>query len=381
VLKLTNIVHLTSVHTRYDVRIFLKECGSFAKNSSYHVKLIVADGLGNEELNGIKIFDVGKPKNRLMRLLSSSNKVYKMALRFNGDIYHFHDPELIPFGLKLKKKGKRVIYDIHEDVGKDILSKDWIPVSLRRLLAYLFEKYEESAVKKFDYVIAATPYIRSKFQAHSANLVDINNFPILEEFAVPPGDLAKGVKTVCYIGGITSARGVREIVHAMEKVKTGIRLLLGGKFSEEGLEAEVKTYPGWRKVDELGWLDREGVKGVLCSSTAGLVTLHPLKNYLDALPVKMFEYMAAGIPSIASDFPLWREIVEGNQCGICVDPLDPVAIGEAIQYLVDHPEEATQMGINGRKAVEEKFNWTIEEQKLLKVYAELNSRDQRSLGI
>ena len=106
-------------------------------------------------------------------------------------------------------------------------------------------------------------------------------------------------------------------------------------------------------------------------SVAGLVTLHPVINYLDALPIKMFEYMAAGIPVIASDFPLWREIVVGNQCGLCVDPMDPAAIARAIDHLAQHPDEACQMGENGRRAVLEKFNWAVEEKKLIQLYEDL----------
>jgi glycosyltransferase involved in cell wall biosynthesis len=85
----------------------------------------------------------------------------------------------------------------------------------------------------------------------------------------------------------------------------------------------------------------------------------------------MFEYMAAGVPVIASHFPLWRQIVEGNACGICVDPLDPQAIAGAIDYLATHPEDAERMGRNGQRAVAAKYNWNIEEQKLLDFYAAL----------
>jgi glycosyltransferase involved in cell wall biosynthesis len=85
----------------------------------------------------------------------------------------------------------------------------------------------------------------------------------------------------------------------------------------------------------------------------------------------MFEYMSAGLPVIASNFPLWKEIVEGNKCGICVDPMDPKAIASAIQWMIDHPEEAEEMGKNGRRAVETKYNWANESKKLVGLYQRL----------
>jgi glycosyltransferase involved in cell wall biosynthesis len=106
-------------------------------------------------------------------------------------------------------------------------------------------------------------------------------------------------------------------------------------------------------------------------SKAGIVTFHPLPNHIDAQPNKMFEYMSAGLPIITSNFPLWKEIVEGNSCGICVNPLDPEEIGKAIEYIISHSNEAEKMGQNGKKAVLEKYNWQVEEKKLFEVYEEL----------
>ena len=81
--------------------------------------------------------------------------------------------------------------------------------------------------------------------------------------------------------------------------------------------------------------------------------------------------MAMGLPVIASNFPLYREIAEGAKCGICVDPLNPEEIAGAIRCIIEHPAEAEQMGKNGRKVVEERYNWGMEEKKLLYLYQEL----------
>lgn len=363
------ITHLTSVHPRYDTRIFLKQCTSLA-NAGYETHLVVADGKGDEEKNHVAIHDVGASKGRFARIRNAPKRVFKKALELNADIYHLHDPELIPIGLKLKKVGKKVIFDAHEDVEKDILSKEYLKCA-GRVVSYAYAKYERNACKKLDAVVAATPYIRDKYLNLDVRSVDINNFPLLGELAIGEIDWSQKQNQVCYVGGITRIRGILEVVRAMEKVTADVRLQLGGSFSEVAFETETKAEKAWAKVDELGWLDRDGVRSTLQRSVAGLVTLQPVINYLDSLPVKMFEYMSAGVPVIASNFSLWREIVEGNNCGLCVDPLNPAAIAEAIDYLVNNPQEAEQMGRNGQKAVEERYNWAIEEQKLLKLYREL----------
>lgn len=342
-------------------------CSSLATNENYKVSLVVADGKGDEIKNSVNIFDVGaKTGGRISRMTKTVKKVFQKAVELDSDIYHLHDPELIPIGLKLKKLGKKVIFDSHEDVGKDIISKDWIPYIVIKLVSIAYNSYEKYACKKFDYIITATPYIKDKFLKINKNSIDINNFPILGELSndTPWSDKKD---EVCYVGGIAQIRGIKEIVKAMEFTKN-IKLNLAGSFSEKAVEKEVKTYNGWQKVNELGFLGRENISELYKKSKAGLVTLHPIINYLDALPVKMFEYMAAGLPVISSNITLWKEIVEGNNCGICINPLEPKEIAEAIEYIISHPKVAEEMGQNGKKAVLEKYNWQVEEKKMFEVY-------------
>lgn len=365
-----SVAHLTSVHDRNDTRIFIKQCCSLAA-AGFDTCLVVADGLPDELKDGVMIYGFPKSIGRLKRILNTSNLILKKAVTLNADIYHLHDPELIPIGLKLKHLGKKVFFDSHEDVPKQMLSKPYLNPFLLRMIAGVFSVYERYACSKFDGIITATPFIRDKFLTINPNTVDINNFPLIGELdlAVPWGNKCE---EICYIGGIGAIRGIRELVQACELLQTSARLNLAGCFSESNCESEIKACSGWSRVNELGFVDRKGVRDVLGRSVAGLVTLHPTINYMDALPIKMFEYMSAGIPVIASNFPLWRQIIEGNGCGICVDPLDPKAIAEAIDYLMQNPGLARQMGENGRKAVLQKYNWTIEEKKMLGFYGKIS---------
>ncbi|MEM7304892.1 MAG: glycosyltransferase family 4 protein [Pseudomonadota bacterium] len=363
------VVHLSSLHSRYDTRIFVKMCVSLSR-AGYQVTYIVADGKGVEEVEGVKIIDVGlRAPGRLTRMRQTSRQVMYGAVEQDADVYHVHDPELIPVGLRLKRLGKIVIFDAHEDLPEQIKNKAYLHPLVRSILSKSSDWYQKRTCARFDAIIAATPLIASKFIDINAESVNVNNFPILDEIEYND-DWSDRRSGATYLGGMAAVRGIKEIIRAIA-LTPGTRLNLAGKFSESDTEAEVKSYPEWGCINELGFLDRDQVKALLSRSICGLVVLHPISNYIDALPVKMFEYMASGLPVIASDFPLWRDIVEGNKCGLCVDPLDVHAIANAIQYIVDHPEIAQEMGRNGRLAIEEKFNWSSESDKLLDLYGRL----------
>jgi len=367
----TKITHLTSAHPRYDTRIFVKECSSLAKVDNYEVSLVVADGLGNEEKNSVNIYDVGKIEGRINRITKTTKGVFKKAKELDSDIYHMHDSELIPVGLKLKKLGKKVIFDSHEDVPKELMGKPYLNKMLLKIISTLFSIYEKRSCRQFDYIVTATPTLREKFLEINSSVIDINNFPIIEELA--SNTLWKDKKdTVCYVGVISESRGIKEMVKSFEYFSDA-RLNLGGNFNTASLRDEVEKYIGWKYVNDLGYLSRENVANIMSESKAGLVILHDMENYKDALPVKMFEYMAASLPVISSDNELWKSIIEASNCGICVNPMDPKEIAEAIQYIIEHPKEAEEMGTNGRNAVLKIYNWGIEEKKLFKLYESIIS--------
>lgn len=363
------ITHLTSVHPRYDTRIFHKMCVSLAK-LGHDVRLIVADSHLDEKINGITILNVGSFKSRLDRIRKAPKHVFAKAVSLKTDLYHLHDPELIPIGLELRRLGKRVIFDSHEDAPKQLLSKSYLNKPILWLIAKIFAAYERWACAKFNGVIAATPFIRDKFLTINLNSLDINNFPLLDEMTYKRA-WTKERKEVCYVGTISKIRGIRELCKAMEMVSSDVHLNLVGSFSEPDVEQAVRVMPGWQRVKEFGFISRVEVRKMLARCTAGLVTFHPEPNHLMAQPNKMFEYMSAGIPVIASDFPLWRKIISASGCGLLINPMNPSEIAKAIDHFVKNPAEARRMGKNGQKAIKKHYNWQKEEQKLLQFYRQV----------
>lgn len=369
--KSKRIVILTSVHSWFDIRIFHKEAKSLVR-AGYDV-ILIAQHKRDETIDGVSIIALPNPANRFMRILGLTWLTFRLAIKQKADVYHFHDPELIPVGVVLKLlTSARVIYDVHEDVPKQILTKRWIRSYLRQLIAVSVDIFEKSLANIFDAIIVATEEISDKFK--KLNPIVVHNFPDVQMFPIKPQIHNSGTeKTLVYIGGISRIRGVEEMIRAMEHVYYlhNINLLLIGGYEPQDLKMELQVLPGYQKVKLLGPLSWEKAWAIAKNAVAGLVLFHPVPNHQRSLPNKLFEYMAAGIPVVASNFPLWREIIEGNHCGICVDPLKPKEIGAAIESLISNPKEANAMGENGRKAVTEKYNWAIEEAKLLKLYEDL----------
>ncbi|HOL44542.1 MAG TPA: glycosyltransferase family 4 protein [Methanothrix sp.] len=365
------VVHITTVHPPFDTRIFHKECRTLA-SAGYDVSLIVQHDC-DEVLDGVRIIALPRPRNRLCRILGLTWQAFRLALRQQADVYHFHDPELLPVGVRLKLLTQaKVIYDVHEDVPQQILTKHWIAAPLRRPLSLAFNVAEKLMARALDAVVVATEGIAEKFT--QLDPVVIHNYPDLRMLHIQtPLPFENRENTLVYIGGINKLRGAFEMVRALEDVDsaTDMKLDLMGRFEPASLEKELQAMTGYRRVRFLGWLPWTEAWQRARGAIAGLVLFHPAPNHTRSLPNKLFEYMAAGLPVIASNFPLWRQIIEEARCGITVDPLKPEEIAEAIEYLIKHPSEAQMMGENGRHAVVERYNWEKEGEKLTRLYEEL----------
>lgn len=358
------VVQMTSVHTPFDVRIYHKECRSLVR-AGHDVTLIAPCSALRDDDYGIKMHAVQPPSNRRERVTKTIRDVYRAALEEDADIYHFHDPELIPIAMLLKLRGKKVIYDVHEDHPSNV-RKQWIPPALQGLASLAIRTTEATMGRACDRVIAATPTIASRFPASTTSVVQ--NFPWTDEFTQEHGTPhAEREAVIAYVGYLGDVRGLREMSEAIRLVNAELpaRLALAGKLFNG---AQRNGYHGNAQIDMLGPLDRHQIKQLLLRSRIGIVVYHPTPNYYYGQPTKLLEYMAAGLPVVASDFPFYRQVIDSSQCGLLVDPLQPAKIAEALLWLLRNPERSQDMGRRGQQAVFERYNWEQEAKRLISTY-------------
>lgn len=361
------ICHLTSVHQDGDIRIFHKQCISLAEQG-YEVHFIVPNAETRIE-NGVNIHGfVGETMNRKIRIRKTVKEVLKLALAIEAQLYHLHDPELLQIVYQLKKTGAKVVFDSHEDVPKQIMDKFWIPLLFRSILSKVYSKYEKRKAKSLDGIISVTPQICKRFMQFHKEVCLVANYPLRHEFENCKFNRKKS-NHFCYVGGLYASRGIKEVVLAMEQLDATLHL--AGHFDDVLLQKELERTQAWKKIIYHGQVDRAAIQNILEQCSVGIVTLHPTQSYLEAYPIKLFEYMAAGCAVLASDFPLYRSLLGKTECARFVDPQSRCEITEALQVLIDNSEQTLSMGIEARKGFDLHYNWENEAEKLVLFYRKI----------
>ncbi|MCA1572862.1 MAG: glycosyltransferase family 4 protein [Chloroflexi bacterium] len=363
------VVHLTSVHPPLDTRVFWKECRTLAR-VGYEVVLVAPDPPVSEK-DGVRFVGHPRPKSRLERVVRVPIRLLRIARAEHADLYHFHDPDLLPVGVILALWTRRpVIYDSHEDVPRQLLDRVWIPPRLRPLAAAAARWIERAAVQFLAGVVSAEPGGLTRFPSSKAVLVQ--NYPLLEEFPPSPVPYRDRENVVVYVGDITKARGADVMVQAMGHIPPDVdaRLVIAGKCQVPGLLAELEALGGWDRVEYVGWQSRDEVRRLLHRARIGIVVMQPTAQYRESTqPVKLFEYMAAGLPIVASDFPVWRPLL--GPAGLLVDGTAPEEVASAILRILRDPSAAEAMGKCGQQAVHGTWNWSSQEAELVRLYQRL----------
>ena len=364
------ICHLSTVHIRSDVRVFYKQCVGLAE-AGYRVHLVVADGKGNEQLMGVKIHDTGITKSRIKRFFLSSLRVMIKALSIPADAYQIHDPEMIPAAILLKILTRaKVVYDIHENYPEMFSHKEYLSPWKRFIISHGFRLFERASLTFFDTAIAATPHIAESFLPRKLPIV--HNYPKLSEWSLLHSDQERyQSRNICYLGSITRERGLSQIVRAIESLDCVLHL--AGGYEPESYREELAAMPGWAKVKEYGYANRDQARSIFRSCALGVVLFDRSPNHLYSLSTKMFEYMAAGLPILVSDLPANVQLLSDSQCGEFVDPSDVPAISAKLSILLDNPYELEAMGKRGQELVSTKLNWDSELKTYLGIYRSLLS--------
>ena len=365
------VCHVTSVHQRYDTRIFHKECTSLAK-AGYDVTLLVADNKAPEVRNGVKIISAYfKPASRLDRIMHSSLVMLKYAMQVDAEIYHIHDPELLPMAKKLKQNDKKVVFDSHENYPAQIACKRYLPAALRQMTASVYKSYETSMLKYCDAVIVPCTFYGGVniFEGRCTRTVCISNAPKLEELynKYNPED-RKWNKTICHVGSLTFERGITHLIKA--SYKAGVKLILAGEFSPNGYHEELQKMPEYQSVDYRGFVNRDSLMGIFNESNIGMATILSIGQYNtgDNFSTKVYEYMSVGLPVIVSKYTYADQAISKYKFGLSVQPDDISAIADTISQIIESPTASKEMGKAGRLAVKTEFNWAVEEKKLLHLY-------------
>lgn len=349
---------LTSVHPLFDVRIFHKEAKSLVK-AGYDVTLI-AQHDKEEIVDEVKIINLQRPRNRIERMTKTVWSAYIKAVQVDADIYHFHDPELMPIALRLRKRGKRVIYDIHEDTRLQIILKKYVPPILRVLLSRAYALYEDYACRRFSALI--TP--QQKMTLYYGNLnktITVENFADLSTYPRRTSDFSKPV--LFHAGGLSEDRGLYNMINAAKNITGQFDFFVAGKI-DKGAKSQ---FP----LKYLGYLDQKQLLDVYRKSNIGIILYNNVGQHSMAGAVKCYEYMANSMPFIMPDFGDWLTFNQKYECGINVDVKNGKAVADAIHYLIDNPEKARALGENGRRWVEEKFSWQAAFKKLQVLYDEV----------
>ena len=365
------ICHVTSAHPPEDGRIFRRACVSTAK-AGYETYLVEQGESYDKQ--GVHIIGIGTPKKngRLYRMTTFAKKAYRKALELDADLYHLHDPELLRYALKLKKRGKAVVFDSHENYLEQFKHKSYLPGPFGRIVSNIYFAYSKRIYKRIDgFTYPVEDGYLKMYQKICKRAVSTDNYPWLSElYDCYDSSAKREPNTACYVGALDEARGITQIVKGC--YRAGCKLYLAGKIPEEYYN-RLRQIPEYECVEYLGVIGRKEIYELLQKSSVGLCLLLDIGQYykMQNLPTKVYEYMSMAMPVILNDSKFNQKAVEKMKFGICVDPMNEEEVGKEIRYLLDHEELQKSYGDNGRKFIKEKYCWDKEQNKLISMYRDI----------
>ena len=370
------VCHITTVHPPFDVRIFYKECRTLSQNG-YDVTLI-AQHDRDEIVDGIKIVPLPKVRSRLQRFLGLDILAFWKAMKQRAYIYHFHDPELIPWMLMLKLISKsKVVYDMHEYYSEVIIDRSrWLrKFSFLKGILKIFLEYLPSSF--FDLIVFPTFSLEKEIKLSSRSLTLINlpslqDVSIISEISIPWNQKKYDI---IHVGTISPSRMrfMLEVARYLDLDMVKFKWLFVG-VSKDTIRWTLKNYDNKfieRHFILLGKIPYVEVFKYLRDSRIGF-NYHPFeKRFLVSIPMKIFEYMMAGLPVVTTELPELKRLL-GDESVIFIRAQQPQDYALALLKLLKNPTEATRIGSMSRDLIFNKLNWELSERdKLLNAYKNL----------
>lgn len=366
------ICHVTSLHPPFDVRIFHKECKTLAA-AGYDLTLLAQAAWPETVVDNIRIMGLPEISRRWQRPRVWQAIIQKVRA-LKPALVHFHNPELLLIAPLLRPA--KLIYDCQEANAETMLVRRWIPAALRRPVSRLVARLEPYLARQTDAIVITEDSHVNQFAGCGRPIVLLYNYPLLSNL---PTTHASDGHTLLHVGILSAGRGALTMIEAMRQVvrhKPEARLILVGPFDSPADEVEIRKlihdYGLKQAINLVGWIPFDQLPAWFARADIGLVPWQSEKNFPpQIIPTKMFEYMGAKLPLVISNRPAVTRFIAGLDCGLVVEPEDAAGFAQAIEYLLNHPAAARQMGERGYRAVQEKYHWAVEGEKLLELYRQL----------
>ena len=378
------IVVLTTCHEPNDDRIYYKEILSLL---SIYKKVFLVAPVSNDEsynlVSGVELHPISRRKGILGRLRTVVEAAITVS-RLKPDVCHFHDLDfiiMVPI-LRLILSSK-IVYDSHELYPESMLTTPNIPLYLRPLAASTVNWIEKGCSRYCSLIITADSPTSESFLKTGIPTVTLFNYPKLELFSVIPkhvSDLAEafiGRRVLIYQGTMSLDRGLFHMLDGLCMLKDyvpEVLLLLVG-LNDVNLRNQANQHIRSNQLDNyvqiIPWVPHSEIASYISVAEIGLVPLQPNIKFNKNIPIKVFEYMACGIPLLGANLAPIAYYLANSRAGVVYDSTDAKAFADEAKHMLDDPSMRKSMSKAGRKSVERLWNWGEMEKILLDAYREL----------
>lgn len=362
------------MHPFNDDRIFERACKGL--NSIGDKVILIATHDGDIVIDGIGILGLKKRKGLSRRILSSF-EAFRKARTVKADVFHFHDPDLIPWMLILSFLNRKVVYDVHENYESRAVKLP--PLFLRKVYAKIYRKLENMLSSGFSGLTVVTPSMKNLFRGVNKPIEVTDNVVYVSRLKDVELPAEKNKKLTIYTSGTNSKyrnclQTIDALPHILREVPD-IRMMFAGRYYPEDYRSLLN-----KRAEDLGVSEYVSIEGMMsweenfkrtAGAHIGCVFYEDNLNNRVTLPNRLYEYMFCGVAVLGEDFPEVRRVLEDSGAGLCVNSNSPESIAGKAIYMLKNPDVMIEMGRKGREAVLKKYNFENELMRLDQFYKKI----------